>query len=339
MNWKQAAILTMAIAESLALSCGGKSTSDQSITTEIQAKLYNDATTKPANITVAVKDGVVTLSGDVSSPDVELEAMKVANGAAGVKRVEDQMKVNAAAMPAAGPAPAPISATPPAVPPPTSTQPAQTATAPPPGTAPPPQTASAPGTEAAAPAAEAAAPAPPPKPRPVAITIPSGTNFSVRMIDSIDSKNNTTGQTFRASLSSPITRNGHTVIPSGSPATVLLTNAKGAGRIKGSSELSVAVTTIAYQGRPYEVSSNVNSAQGKGRGKQTAVRTGIGAAAGALIGGIAGGGKGAAIGSLAGGGAGVGFQALTHGQQVQIPSETVLTFTLSAPLTVEKMVR
>jgi hypothetical protein len=324
MNKTQAVILAAAVSCFLAVGCGPKAPSDDAIKTDIQSKLYADATTKAANIAVDVKQGAVTLSGDVPSPDVEQEAMKVANSTAGVKNVSDQIKVEAAA---ANPAPAPGGQQPPAYPP-TSSAPAPAGT--------PAPAATAPATEAAA--APAAAPAePPPPPKPVHITIPAGTSFSVRMIDSIDSKVNTTGQTFRASLNSPMTRNGRTVIPSGEPVTVTLTNAKGAGRIKGSSELSVAVTSIEYHRQAFPVESNVNTSQGKGRGKQTAVRTGIGAAAGALIGGLAGGGKGAAIGSLAGGGAGVGFQALTHGEQVKIPSETVLSFTLSAPLTVERM--
>ena len=55
---------------------------------------------------------------------------------------------------------------------------------------------------------------------------------------------------------------------------------------------------------------------------------------GAIIGGIAGGGKGAGIGAAAGGGIGGGVQAATKGQQIKLPSETVLTFTLQAPVTV-----
>lgn len=314
MNKTHAVILAAAVSYALAVGCGPKTGSDDTIKNDIQSKLYADATTKPASIAVDVKQGAVTLSGDVPSSDVELEAIKVANGTPGVRNVSDQMKVQAAA---ANPAPAPDQ--------PSSYPPAASAPAP----GPPP-----PAAQAAAPPSE-----PPPAPKPVRITIPAGTSFSVRTIDSIDSKVNTAGQTFRATLNSPMTRNGRTVIPSGAPVTLTLTNAKGAGRIKGSSELSVAVTSIEYHGQAFPVDSSVNTEQGKGRGKQTAVRTGIGAAAGALIGGLAGGGKGAAIGSLAGGGAGVGFQAFTHGQQVKIPSETVLTFTLSSPLTVERMVQ
>ena len=154
------------------------------------------------------------------------------------------------------------------------------------------------------------------------------------MIDGISSKTNTAGQTFRASLSSPIVVDGRTVLPSGSGATVLLDSAKGAGRIKGSSELEVRLVKLEHAGRAYDVDSSVHGEVGKGRGKQTAVRTGIGAAAGAVIGALAGGGKGAAIGSLAGGGAGAGFQLATHGQQVTIPSESQLTFRLESPLDV-----
>jgi len=55
---------------------------------------------------------------------------------------------------------------------------------------------------------------------------------------------------------------------------------------------------------------------------------------GAILGGIIGGGKGAGIGAAAGGGVGTGVQAAGKGQQIQLPSETVLTFTLQSSLTV-----
>ncbi|MBZ5515029.1 MAG: hypothetical protein LAN62_09340 [Acidobacteriia bacterium] len=53
-----------------------------------------------------------------------------------------------------------------------------------------------------------------------------------------------------------------------------------------------------------------------------------------IIGAIAGGGKGAAIGAAVGAGAGTAVQAATKGQQIQIPPETKLDFTLKAPITV-----
>jgi len=164
------------------------------------------------------------------------------------------------------------------------------------------------------------------------VTVPAGEHVSVRMIDSIDSGRNTAGQVFRASLYAPLVSHGHVIVPAGARVSVLLTHAKDAGRIKGRSALEVRLSRLEYRGPSYPIESSIYEEAGKARGKQTAVRTGVGAVAGAVIGALAGGGKGAAIGSVAGGGAGAGYQLFTHGEQVKIPSETVLTFRLEAPL-------
>ncbi len=73
---------------------------------------------------------------------------------------------------------------------------------------------------------------------------------------------------------------------------------------------------------------------GKSRGASTAKRTIGGAAIGSIIGALAGGGKGAAIGAGAGGGAGAGSEIITKGDQVKIPSETLLDFTLEQDLSI-----
>ena len=49
---------------------------------------------------------------------------------------------------------------------------------------------------------------------------------------------------------------------------------------------------------------------------------------GTIIGALAGGGKGAAIGAGVGAGVGAGSEVITKGDQVKIPSETLLDFTL-----------
>jgi hypothetical protein len=314
----------------LAVSCGPKAATDQALATDIQAKLYANDATRASSVKVEVKDATVTLSGDVPSSDVELQAMKIANATTGVKSVTDQMKVNASL---ASTPPAPADATP------TPAAPGQPAPTTPASTPPPAAVVATPPPSAPAPTPVASAPPPPePEAKPVrreprTVTIAAGERLSVRMIDGIDTKTNTAGQTFRASLDAPLTSRNRVIVPAGAPVTVLLASAKGAGRIKGQSELELRVTSLEYHGEQVPVNSSVYAAQGSARGKQTAVRSGIGAAAGAVIGAIAGGGKGAAIGSLAGGGAGAGFQLATHGQQVKVPSETQLTFRLEAPLT------
>lgn len=54
----------------------------------------------------------------------------------------------------------------------------------------------------------------------------------------------------------------------------------------------------------------------------------------ARTGGIAGGGKGAAIGAGTGAGLGAGSEIMTKGDQVKIPSETLLDFTLQQSVTI-----
>jgi hypothetical protein len=307
------ALLAAVAVGCLTLACGPKGPNDQALTNDIQGKLYANDATRAANVKVAVSNGAVTLSGDVPNSDVELQAMKLANGTAGVSGVTDQMKVNTAMAPPPVPA---TDAANPAAPSAASAPAKQAATEPPP------------------PPSEPMRAAAPPRPTTRTYTIPSGQRVSIRMIDSIDTGKNTEGQTFRASLDAPLTSGGRVVVPAGAPVTVLLAASKGAGRIKGQSSLELRATSLGVNGRAVPINTAAYSQEGKARGKQSAIRTGIGAAAGALIGGLAGGGKGAAIGSAAGGGAGIGLQAMTHGQQVKIPSETQLAFSLQSPLTI-----
>src|SRR3989442_4608327 len=109
---------------------------------------------------------------------------------------------------------------------------------------------------------------------------------------------------------------------------------KSAGKFAGQSVVALQLDRISVNGKYYNIQTDQYLRQGSSRGKNTAAKVGTGAAIGAIIGGIAGGGKGAAIGAAAGGGVGGGVQAATHGQQIKLPSETALNFTLQAPLTV-----
>ena len=73
---------------------------------------------------------------------------------------------------------------------------------------------------------------------------------------------------------------------------------------------------------------------GKSRGASTAKRTVGGAALGAIIGAVADGGQGAAIGAGIGAGAGAGSEIITGGDQVKVPSETLLDFTLQQDVSI-----
>jgi len=75
------------------------------------------------------------------------------------------------------------------------------------------------------------------------------------------------------------------------------------------------------------------SNQGKGRGKNTAEKAGGGAAFGAIIGALAGGGTGAAIGALSGGALGAGTN-IRRGHEIDLKPEQLLTFTTNSSASV-----
>ena len=166
------------------------------------------------------------------------------------------------------------------------------------------------------------------------ITIPAGQALLVRMIDSVNSKKNNVGDVFHASLETDLNVNGVLIARKGTDIYGRLAEAKEAGHFSGSAELELELTRIVIDGRDYPVVSSDYTLKGKGRGSNTAEKVGGGAIAGAIIGAIAGGGKGAAIGATAGSAAGAGVQVFTRGQQVNVPSETLLEFRLQQPVTV-----
>ncbi len=181
------------------------------------------------------------------------------------------------------------------------------------------------------PAREAAAASVNPSPSD-SITVPAGTGLVVRMIDSVDSDRNKVGDRFQASLEDALVVGDQIVAPKGTDVYGRLIAAKEAGHIEGQSELRLELTGMRIDQQYVAIVTGDYDVAGKSRGRNTAQKAAGGAALGAIIGAIAGGGKGAAIGAGVGAGAGTAVQVLTKGQQVHVPSETILEFTLQQPV-------
>jgi len=178
------------------------------------------------------------------------------------------------------------------------------------------------------------APTPAPSAAPQKVTIEQGTPVSIRLIDSIDTEKNQPGDTFHASLNTPLSAEGAEAIPAGTDVTGHIVDLRSAGKFKGRSLLVLQLDTITSNGRSYTLQTDQYRKEGGSRGKNTAEKVGGGAIIGGIIGAIAGGGKGAAVGSAAGAGVGGGVQAASKPKPIKLPSETVLNFTLQAPVTV-----
>jgi hypothetical protein len=196
------------------------------------------------------------------------------------------------------------------------------------------QSGSAPESAAENQGGKVAAPARAPAPKFESIVLPAGTSIEVTVDQAVSSKTNNAGDHFAASVAAPVVVNGKQVIAKGSAVSGTVTDAKSAGRFKGNAELSLTLNSVSVDGKEYDLKTSSFSEVTGSRGKRTALTTGIGAAAGAAIGALAGGGKGAAIGAGAGAGAGVTGAALTGERDVEVPAETKIDFTLSAPVTI-----
>jgi hypothetical protein len=167
------------------------------------------------------------------------------------------------------------------------------------------------------------------------VTISEGTPIQIRTETTLSTKSAKTGDAFTATLAEPIVVDGKEVAPRGSQVEGRVVNSDPGGRVKGLATISVRLTQLHLGGRDVKVDTSVIARRAHTTKRKDAAEVGIGAGIGAAIGAIAGGGKGAAIGAASGGAAGGGVVLATHGEPASIGAESVLTFKLTAPVTVE----
>jgi hypothetical protein len=167
---------------------------------------------------------------------------------------------------------------------------------------------------------------------PKKVTVPAGTRILIRTVDSIDSSKQKTGYRFTASLETNLQVEGVVVAPRGTTVYGRLAQASSAGRMSGSSQLTLELTDVVIKGNAYPLLTSTYEIKGKGEGSQTAKKVIGGAGLGALIGGIAGGGAGAAIGVAAGAVTGTAIAGSKKGEQLVIPSESLIEFRLQQPV-------
>lgn len=267
---------------------------------------------KPAPVAVRNQDGSITNpDGSVTYPAGSQQAM-----AAGQAQQSAAPAASGAVVNSDGSVTYPSSAAKPSSAVPTTT----------------PAPAAAPAPAPVATASEQPAPVERSEPKPVLRTVPSGARVVIRTTETLKASKNEVGDRFTGSLAEPVVfKGGAVAFPRGSSVEGTVVASKGRGRFKGAGALGIELTSIAGQ----RVSTTEYEKEEKGRGKRTGAMIGGGGGLGALIGGLAGGGKGALIGGLAGAGAGTAGAAYTGNHDVTIPSESLITFSLTAPVSVK----
>jgi hypothetical protein len=159
--------------------------------------------------------------------------------------------------------------------------------------------------------------------------------LQVRTSESVNSKFAKEGTPVQFMVIHDVAVGNVLAIPRGATVHGVVTETKRTGALGGSSELALRLVSLDLGGQSYPLDTNQFKVKGPNKAGRTARSAFGGALLGALIGGAAGRGPGAAIGAGAGAVAGTAASAATPGPDVWIPTEALVDFHLTNPLTVQ----
>jgi hypothetical protein len=169
---------------------------------------------------------------------------------------------------------------------------------------------------------------------PTPVTIRPGTLLTIRTSEPLDSRRLKGGENFQATVAQDLFAGQYLVVPRGAVVQGYVVGVKKPGALRGDAGFALQITSLTLGGQSYPVVTDTFATDTRGKGGYTTANTVGGAAIGALIGAVAGGGPGAAIGAVAGGTVGLGASAASAGPRSIMPPETLLTFHVKAPITV-----
>ena len=191
-----------------------------------------------------------------------------------------------------------------------------------------------------APAAPAPVKAPPPPPPPRTFTLAAETNIAVYTTSGLSTAVNKTGERFSATLAEPIIDGDWTIARRGAPVEGVVVDSDPGGRTKGVASMTLALKQLTLaDGRTVDLTTSTVTEQANTSQGKDAKKIGIGAGIGAAIGAVAGVGSGAAIGAALGGGAGTATALATRGDPATVPSESLVTFVVTSPVTITRVNR
>lgn len=161
--------------------------------------------------------------------------------------------------------------------------------------------------------------------------IPVGTEFDVRLQNSLSSATAQVEDRFEATTMVDLMQGDRVLVPAGSVMRGVVSSVTKATRTERKGAVTVAFDRITINGRAYPIRATVTQALESEGIKGEKEKIGAGAGVGAIIGGILGGFKGALAGILIGGG---GTIAATEGKDVELAPGTVLRVRLDTGLAV-----
>jgi len=187
----------------------------------------------------------------------------------------------------------------------------------------------------------------------MAADIPQGAHVLLRMENSINTRTAQEGDFVYLRTASPISADGHIIVPVGSYVQGVVSHTKRSGRVSGRAELGLRLETLTLgSGKVLKFAPHLNSVdagdsgqkvtgkenaieQGSSHGQDAAriaILAGSGAALGALVDrGV----KGAGIGAGAGAAVGLATVLLTRGKEVELRQGATLDVVFDRPVAIE----
>ena len=311
---------------------------DADIQTDVAAALAQSPQLQNQHITAATIMGDVTLSGTVQDDATKQLAQQIAGGVNGVRSVAHNLTISSTPVqqPAQGEDQQADEQTPP--PPPYDqgvSNPDEAENQPSGQSAQQPSTSYPPTSYPQSNYPQSSYPQPAyPQQATGPVTLPAGTLLNVRTSEPLDARKMQAGTFFQSTVANDVFQGNVLAIPRGAALTGQVTGVKKPGDLAGKSGLQLQITSLSLGGQTYSLATDAWTGEAPGKGGYSTANTAGGAAVGAMIGAIFGGGPGAAVGAVAGGVTGLAASAATKGPQVVIPPEALLSFHLSAPVTV-----
>jgi hypothetical protein len=171
--------------------------------------------------------------------------------------------------------------------------------------------------------------------RTVEVSIPAGTALRVRLGETLSTSSDRAGEEFTATLDTPVVIGEKMVLPKGTTFRGSVISSASSGRLRGRARMALTLDSFDLNGQTYKVSTSSVSQMSSSHKKRNWLLIGGGSGTGAAIGALAGGGTGALIGAGAGAAAGTAGAVITGKRNVQLPVESLLTFSLNQPVQVK----
>jgi hypothetical protein len=173
-------------------------------------------------------------------------------------------------------------------------------------------------------------------------TLEAFRQFSIATTATISSRTAKPGDSFTAAVVGDVQdAAGRIAIPAGSLVSGTITDVKSAPNPSSPGTLTLAVNSVAVNGRSYPIEASIDSLATERHGRSVsgsdAVKVGVGAAAGAIVGQIIGkNSKGTIIGAVVGAAAGGAYAVATKDGDISLPAGTHVVITLMQRLNITR---